>query len=112
MAEEGITSPGEITVYGSFTAPYAVYVHEILENRHDWPTKAKFLEDPANRRAAVLISNLRRKLLPLMQGISTPGRFSSPYAFRRDYKAWQQAHTSARQAKSIRGIGHLGGRFI
>lgn len=28
-------------------APYSIYVHEILENRHAFPTKAKFLEDAA-----------------------------------------------------------------
>lgn len=26
---------------------YAIYVHEILDNRHDPPTQAKFLETPA-----------------------------------------------------------------
>ena len=30
-----------------YTAPYASYVHEIIDNRHDFPTQAKFLEDAA-----------------------------------------------------------------
>lgn len=30
-----------------YTAPYAVYVHEIIDNRHKFPTQAKFLEDAA-----------------------------------------------------------------
>lgn len=30
-----------------YTAPYAVYVHEIIDNRHNFPTQAKFLEDAA-----------------------------------------------------------------
>lgn len=30
-----------------YTAPYAVYVHEIIDNWHDFPTQAKFLEDAA-----------------------------------------------------------------
>lgn len=57
---------GKIVVYGSYTTPYAVYVHEILENHHLYPTKAKFLEDPANRRAKVLIGNVKRKLASVM----------------------------------------------
>ena len=30
-----------------YTAPYAVYVHEIIDNQHKFPTQAKFLEDAA-----------------------------------------------------------------
>lgn len=30
-----------------YTAPYAVYVHEIIDNWHKYPTQAKFLEDAA-----------------------------------------------------------------
>jgi len=58
----------EIVVAGSYATPYAVYVHEILENHHDYPTKAKFLEDPATRRAKVLIQNIGRKIGALFRG--------------------------------------------
>lgn len=30
-----------------YSAPYAIYVHEIAENAHSFPTKYKFLEDAA-----------------------------------------------------------------
>ena len=30
-----------------YLAPYAVYVHEIIDNQHEFPTQAKFLEDAA-----------------------------------------------------------------
>lgn len=30
-----------------YTAPYAIYVHEIIDNSHAFPAKAKFLEDAA-----------------------------------------------------------------
>lgn len=33
-------------VYGQAAAPYALWVHEIMEYYHEPPTKAKFLEDP------------------------------------------------------------------
>lgn len=64
VIEEG---SGKVVVYGSYSTPYAVYVHEILENHHIYPTKAKFLEDPANRRAKVLIGNVAQKLGKVMQ---------------------------------------------
>lgn len=55
-------SNNEIVTYGSYNTPYAVYVHEILSYHHDYPTKAKFLEDPACRRARVLVGNIKRKM--------------------------------------------------
>jgi hypothetical protein len=58
----------KIVVAGSYSTPYAVYVHEILENHHLWPTKAKFLEDPATRRARVLVDNIGRKIAGLFRG--------------------------------------------
>ena len=36
-----------------FSAPYAVYVHEQIDNLHKPPTRAKFLEDAAVMAAAV-----------------------------------------------------------
>jgi hypothetical protein len=35
-----------------FTAPYAIYVHEILEYYHKPPTQAKFLEAAVNEKIA------------------------------------------------------------
>jgi len=58
-----IWEPGQIVVYGSYTTPYAVYVHEILEYHHLYPTKAKYLEDPATRKAGVLLENVKQKLI-------------------------------------------------
>ena len=38
----------EVTVgYGGAASEYAIYVHEDMEARHDYPTQAKFLEQPA-----------------------------------------------------------------
>src|SRR5512133_3086018 len=51
-------SPDTIVVYGSYSTPYAVYQHEIMEYNHLYPTKAKFLEDPANRHASRWVSDL------------------------------------------------------
>jgi len=67
-AEIGIQTQDQIVVEGAFNTPYAVYVHEILENHHIYPTKAKFLEDPANRRAPRLLGNVARKLGAIMRG--------------------------------------------
>lgn len=48
-----------------FVAPYAVYVHEILENRHAFPTTAKFLHfailKNINERALANFSQYPRK---------------------------------------------------
>jgi hypothetical protein len=41
-------------VYGGPAAPYAFFVHENLEAYHVSPTKAKYLEGPANRRVEAL----------------------------------------------------------
>ena len=41
-------------VYGGPAAPYAFFVHENLEAYHESPTKAKYLEGPANRRVEAL----------------------------------------------------------
>lgn len=61
-AEIGIQTKDVIVVEGSYSTPYAVFVHEILGNHHLWPTKAKFLEDPANRRAPGMLGRVRQKL--------------------------------------------------
>lgn len=68
----------EIIIYGSYATPYAVYVHEILAYHHDWPTKAKFLEDPATRRARVLIENIKRRMAALFRDPISNIHTSSP----------------------------------
>ena len=40
----------ETTVQVGYTAEYALYVHEILDNYHKPPTQAKFLEQPAREK--------------------------------------------------------------
>lgn len=53
--------------YGGPAAPYAVYVHEDLTKRHNPPTKAKYLEDPAKAATSTmpqrLVERLRRNVL-------------------------------------------------
>jgi len=40
----------DTAVIVSYGTEYAVYVHEIVENRHKPPTQAKFLEQPAREK--------------------------------------------------------------
>lgn len=54
-----------IIAYGSYSTPYAVIVHEIFGPSHEYPTKAKYLEDPASRRAKVLLENIRIRIASL-----------------------------------------------
>lgn len=68
QSEIGIQNDNEIEVLGSYGTPYAVYVHEILENHHLYPTKAKFLEDPATRRAPFILGHVSEKLRLLFRG--------------------------------------------
>lgn len=61
----------EVTIgYGGPSAPYAYWVHERVYNyrtgklvRHDKPTKAKFLEDPALEAARDMDKRLTRRVL-------------------------------------------------
>lgn len=54
-----------ISVEVGYTTEYAIYVHEILRYRH--PTgKAKFLEDPFNRRAPGLQDRAGQELLAFL----------------------------------------------
>lgn len=55
-------SQDQVITYGSYDTPYAVYVHEILEYHHLPPTKAKFLEDPVNRREKVWMPNITERM--------------------------------------------------
>lgn len=44
--------------YGGPAAPYALFVHEILNSYHAAPTQAKYLELPVARRSEYLLRNL------------------------------------------------------
>ena len=37
----------DVSVSVGYTAAYAIFVHEVLTNKHNPPTQAKFLEQPA-----------------------------------------------------------------
>lgn len=48
--------------YGGPAAPYAIWVHERLDLRHNPPTKAKFLEDPVKAATPKLPARLAKRL--------------------------------------------------
>ena len=45
-----------------YSAEYALPVHERVEAHHKHPTKAKYLEDPFNRRAPLMHENIAKRL--------------------------------------------------
>jgi len=45
-----------------YSAEYAMKVHESLNIHHEYPTKAKYLEDPFNRRAPNMHANIAERL--------------------------------------------------
>lgn len=57
-------------VYGQAAAPYALWVHEILEHHHEPPTKAKFLEDPLTNSIDDFRIGFRRVLEAALEGKS------------------------------------------
>lgn len=57
------TKSAEVTIsYGGAAAPYAAYVHEVESNRHDKPTRAKFLSYPLEKRFPVLGQRIKVRL--------------------------------------------------
>lgn len=52
--------------YGGAASEYAIYVHEILENRHAPPTKAKYLEGPALAAMAGMADRLAARVRAAM----------------------------------------------
>lgn len=63
--EQPEASGDQVTVqmgYGGPAAPYAIWVHERLDLRHNPPTKAKFLEDPVKAAAPKLPARLAKRL--------------------------------------------------
>jgi hypothetical protein len=55
-------------VFGGTDAPYAIYVHEILEYEHKPPTKAKFLEDTYLATRAGLADSIKDKAVSPLRG--------------------------------------------
>ena len=64
-----IVSGNSISITFGYGVYYAIYVHEILENYHAPPTKAKFLEDPVNRHRADIPNEVMARVQELLGGI-------------------------------------------
>jgi hypothetical protein len=56
------TSGSDVTVDLVYDAPYAIYVHEILRNRHAAPTQAKFLEKACLESGPLVRAHIERAL--------------------------------------------------
>ena len=61
--------PGLIKCKMGYSTEYAIFVHEILENYHAPPTKAKFLEDPVNRNIDKVPQAINKRIANLIGGI-------------------------------------------
>jgi hypothetical protein len=67
----GVSSPQSMSgggtyvdiFYGGPAAPYALYVHEIIENYHKAPTQAKYLEQPFMESLNTLQRNIARRII-------------------------------------------------
>lgn len=55
-------------VYGQAAAPYALWVHENLEQRHAPPTKSKYLEDPLTESLEDFRRGFRKVLEDAVEG--------------------------------------------
>ena len=53
--------------FGGPSAPYAMYVHEIIGNYHNAPTQAKYLEQPFMERLPEIQSNMARRIIDLLK---------------------------------------------
>lgn len=53
--------------YGGPAAPYALYVHEIIENYHNPPTQAKYLEQPLMEAQAELQKNIKARIVSIIR---------------------------------------------
>lgn len=64
-ADQKGTFPGELgsekVIYGSFNTPYAIKQHEDMGLRHK-DGKAKYLEDPFNRKKAGAVSHIKAEV--------------------------------------------------
>ena len=86
------TGPGiegnSIVAYISYNTPYAVIVHENPNVRHHYPTKWKFLEDPATRNIPTLLSNIQMRIKMIQIGSNEPLISWSDDAASLDYSRW------------------------
>lgn len=67
------TAGAQVTVemgYGGPAAPYAVFVHERVELRHNPPTQAKFLEQPALEAIPGMAERVAARIRPDVEGVS------------------------------------------
>lgn len=53
--------------YGGPAAPYALYVHEIIENYHKPPTQAKYLEQPLMEAQAELQNRIKDRIIDIIE---------------------------------------------
>lgn len=53
--------------FGGPAASYALYVHEIVGNRHNAPTQAKYLEQPFLQRFPNIRENMARRIIDLLK---------------------------------------------
>ena len=53
--------------YGGPAAPYALYVHEIIDNYHNPPTQAKYLEQPLMEAMDGLQSRLKGRIVDIIE---------------------------------------------
>ena len=53
--------------YGGPAAPYALLVHEIIENYHKPPTQAKYLEQPLMEAQAELQKNIKARIVSIIR---------------------------------------------
>lgn len=53
--------------FGGPAAPYALYVHEIIDNYHNAPTQAKYLEQPFMERLPEIQANMARRIIDLLK---------------------------------------------
>lgn len=53
--------------YGGPAAPYALYVHEIIENYHKPPTQAKYLEQPLMQAQSTIQQNIKDRIIDIIE---------------------------------------------
>jgi len=63
-----VITPNLVTCQMGYSTNYAIFVHEILENYHVPPTKAKFLEDPVNKNISKVTESINRRISVLLGG--------------------------------------------
>lgn len=70
IVSEPVIGDGNVSCKMGYSTKYAIWVHEILENYHKPPTKAKYLEDPVNRNLDKVPQNINARIANLLGGIT------------------------------------------